>query len=309
MGAEADRRIAEVALAQHGAFTYAQARSAGFSGKMIRQRRESGRWTQLHPDVCCVTGTPPTLLRDISAATLARPGALVSHASGARLHRVSLIPPGPPTLSGSQHHEPLDGVRLRRRRDLDRCVVVRIAGLPVTDLATTLFDLAADLGRQRYERVIDDQLSAHRVGIDQLATAFERHARRGREGTARAREVLAARAAGQVITESELEALFRSRIAPLLPIEPTYQFLPPWRTDGIGRVDVAFPAHRFLVELDGRRWHARDEQWEEDHRRDQAALMHGWRTARFTYRQVRAESEAVAQTIISVLDLSGKLAF
>ena len=298
-----DRRLADLALSQHGAFSLAQARQAGATDNVIRTRRAQGRWITIHPGVCCMAGTPPTILRDLSAATLARPGSIISHLSAARFHRVGSLPDGLLTLSGSPTHRRLAGVQLRRRSDLDRCAIVVIDGLPVTDLATTVFDLADVVGARRYERIVDDQLSAHRVSIEDLVVAFERHACRGRNGTARAREVLSTRAAGQVVSQSDLEQRFRRTVVPSLVMKPAYQFLPPWRTDGIGRVDVAFPSHRLIVELDGRRWHSRDAQWEEDHRRDQEALVNGWRTLRFTYRQVRDEPRMVASTTNNVLVL------
>jgi hypothetical protein len=195
----------------------------------------------------------------------------------------------------------LEGVSVHRRVDMDRCGRDSIGGFDTTDRATTLIDLAATTRARRYERIVDDQLSSHRLEIAELVQRFDLLGVRGKPGVALARSVITSRAGGLVVATSELEQLFRERVAPLLPVEPAYQFLPPWRTEGIGRVDVAFPAQNVLVELDGRRWHLRDEQWEIDHRRDQDALAHRWMVVRYTFQQIRHDSASVADNLACIL--------
>jgi len=306
MGPSPDALLGTLAAHQHGVFTLDQARELGFGDKAIRVRRNSGRWIDLHPGVCAVAGSPSTPDRALVAAHLARPGSIVTHASAGRLHRVGLVPGRSPTLSVGPNQRALDGCRVRRRADLTLCRTVEIGALIVTDLATTLFDLAADLRPGRYERILDDVLSAHRVAIDELVVVLDRHGACGRNGTTLARRTIEARAEGMVVTDSVLEQLFRRHVAPRLGQAPVYGYLPPWRIDGVGRVDVAFPEHRLIIELDGRRWHSRDQQWEEDHRRDQLAARHGWRTLRFTYRQIRDDPIGTARIIADVLALSAE---
>ena len=64
------------------------------------------------------------------------------------------------------------------------------------------------------------------------------------------------------------------------------------------RVDVAYPTHRVIVELDGRRYHSRLEEFENDRRRDQAAIACGWVTLRFTWSQVVREPDRVASLVL-----------
>jgi hypothetical protein len=297
-----DELLAVTAAAQHGAFTLQQALDAGFSRAMVRHRRELGRWTDLHAGVLAVSGSPPTWRRALSAAALARPNGVVSHESAARLHRMRFVEwSDEPTISTPRSSRLLDEVTIHRRVDLDRCGTDLLDGFVVTDRATTLIDLAARTRAKRYERLLDDQLSAHQVCIEDLLSRFDVLGVRGKPGVALARATITSRAGERVVAESELEHLFRTRVAPLLPVDPTYQFLPPWRTDGIGRVDVAFPAHRVIAELDGRRWHLRDQQWEADHRRDQDALARGWIVVRYSYQQVRSETARVADNLACIL--------
>ena len=48
---------------------------------------------------------------------------------------------------------------------------------------------------------------------------------------------------------------------------------------------------RVGVEADGRRWHARNEDFENDRRRDNALLRRGIRVIRFTYRMLKDDLE------------------
>jgi hypothetical protein len=213
------------------------------------------------------------------------------------------VPRGVVSLIGGRSSRGLPGVVVHQPRRGPGPQVVTIEGLTVTDRATTVIDLAAVLAPQRFERVLDDQLSSHQVGLDELVAAFERQARRGKKGVAVARHLIEARLGGLAASESELEHLFRERIEPHLPVTPVYQFRPSWRGEGIGRVDAAFPDHKLLAELDGRRWHLRDIDNENDHRRDQDALEHDWRTVRYTYRQVTKDPASVIRNLRKLLEL------
>jgi hypothetical protein len=297
-----DQHIAEVAARQHGVFTATQARDCGFTEATIRQRRRAGRWTDLHPRVFVIAGAPDSWQRRLSAATLARPRCVASHESAARLHRMRYVDwTDQPTISTSRSSRLLDEMTVHRRVDLDRCGRELIGGFDTTDRPTTLIDLAATVRPRRYVRIVDDQLASRQVAIDELVHRFDALAARGKPGIAVARSVIDERAAGYVVATSELEHIFRERVIPHVAARAVFQFLPPWRTDGIGRVDVAFPDHRLIVELDGRRWHLRDEHWNSDQRRDQEALAHGWVVVRYTYRQIRDEAARVADNLACIL--------
>jgi very-short-patch-repair endonuclease len=67
---------------------------------------------------------------------------------------------------------------------------------------------------------------------------------------------------------------------------------------GVGRVDLVVEG-RLIVELDGQLWHAG--RFEEDRARDAAAARLGYRTLRFTYRQVMDEWPMVFAAITRAL--------
>jgi hypothetical protein len=174
--------------------------------------------------------------------------------------------------------------------------------LTVTSPSRVLIDVAIRLGSGRLERVLDDVLASGRVDPDELITTFNRLARRGRPGSGRLRPLLEVRLDGRVLPASTLEAAFLRLVRMHDLPEPERQHLPPWAVhDGVGRVDFAYRHHRLLVEVDGRRWHSRDRAFDQDRRRDQEAVMSGWRVLRFTWRQVTREPLEVAAAVRTVL--------
>lgn len=100
------------------------------------------------------------------------------------------------------------------------------------------------------------------------------------------REILKARGPGLEMSESILEVeLVRLLTEAGLP-PPVQQHPLPWRPVGTGRADLAYPDARLLIEADGRRWHALNQDFESDRRRDNLAMLAGWRVPRFTWRDI-----------------------
>jgi len=299
-----DRAIAELATRQHGAFTREQAIALGASRGVVARRVESGRWTRRHPGVFLIGGVPHTWATELSAAVLARPGALVSHQAGAVLHRMRFVERRVVAISDDRPHwAGLAGVEVHRPRRLTRERATVVDGFPVTDRASTVVDLASVVGAGRLGRVLDDQLTSHRIALPDMILAFDQQARRGKKGIANLRAVLEERSGGVAATRSDLEQRFRTLVLAEVPVPATFEFLPPWRSDGIGRADCAFPTHRVLAEVDGRRWHLRDQDHEADLRRDQEALEHDWRTVRYSYRQVTENPASVVANLLRILEL------
>jgi very-short-patch-repair endonuclease len=72
------------------------------------------------------------------------------------------------------------------------------------------------------------------------------------------------------------------------------QFALPWNYESeIGVVDAAVPDSRLILEVDGRKWHARMEAMAKDRRRDRAAVRAGWQPLRWMYEDF-AEPSVVA---------------
>lgn len=167
-------------------------------------------------------------------------------------------------------------------------------GIPVTTVARTLLDLAADLDRHRLKQAID-KAEIRRLGDRAPLTALvERYS--GRRGVANLRTIIAEGRIGFDITREELELRFAAFVdnfdlprpevnAPLLaggaPIE----------------VDCLWRDQRLIVELDSRTFHDTGPAFERDRARDRALMADGWRVIRVTWRQLHHEPERLAQDL------------
>lgn len=292
------------APAQHGVITRAQLLAAGVSSVGIQRAVDRGVLGRSQPGIFLAAGSPATHLQRLTAAFLSSPGAVVSHESAAQLHRFPLLRRDLVVLSvpAGRHNDVRLADRIHRSSDLDRDRHVEIGCLSVTSPPRVLIDIAVHIGRGRLERLLDDVLASGRVDPRDLVAVFNRLARRGRPGSGRLRPLLEVRLDGHVLPASTLEAAYLRLVRTHGLPEPQRQHLPPWAVhDGIGRVDFAYPVHRLLVEVDGRRWHSRDAAFDDDRRRDQEAVMAGWRVLRFTWRQVNDQPQHVASTVRTVL--------
>ena len=85
----------------------------------------------------------------------------------------------------------------------------------------------------------------------------------------------------------QLHNLLRERGVPV----PVSQFRPWWAPSQ--RIDGAYFNEKILLELDGRRFHARVEAFEADRTRDFRSATRGWLTLRITWLQLTRDPELV----------------
>jgi very-short-patch-repair endonuclease len=68
------------------------------------------------------------------------------------------------------------------------------------------------------------------------------------------------------------------------------------------RRDFVYVARHLIIETDGGRAHDNPVAFHEDRRRDAEALIHGWRTVRFTRQQIEQDPAYVIATLRALLD-------
>jgi very-short-patch-repair endonuclease len=292
-------KLAASAVGHHGVLLPDLLDAEGVTARQRRLRVASGEWRRLDNGILVIAAAPETFEMRATAALAAIPQGALSHQSSIRMH-------GAENHERNVHVAVPDGVRTRcpgvrlHRCELDpRDVTVR-RGFRVTTLERTLVDLGATMGRTDLQRCIEDLLVQRRTTFERLERTFARLAKPGRTGIARTRAVLVA-LDGTPPTESELEAMFeRLLVAQRLPI-PIRQVALRFGDAEHGRVDCWYPDAQVIVELDGRRFHARLAAFERDRRRDQAALKHGIETLRFTHHQLVDDPAWVIDVLRSVL--------
>lgn len=244
--------------------------AAGYSDDELRRMRAGRQLVALRPGAY-VAGEDERLNNPAARHLLAieaalhqlGPGAVVSHASAAVVHRLPLWA------------TPLDRVHVTRDRRSggrrSRCLhlhaaaleldeVELVGGIPVTTVARTLADLARALPFEPALVPADAALHRHLVTPDDLEEAVERSS--NRRGNAAARRVIAfADGGGQSPGET------RSRVALLRAGVPPPRLQAEFFARGgrfIGRVDFDWGEYSTVGEFDGKVKYGRELQTGQD---------------------------------------------
>lgn len=300
MTRDPDAEIARLATRQHNVFARAQALAVGFTASRIHRRLACERWTHEAPGVYGMAGGVPTWHRRLMTAHLdLGPHSVLSHRAAAALHQFPGFRPGAPELT-----VPKGAARSSRWRvhegDIAGPDRRRVERLPVTSVTRTVLDVATVVDHTRLVGLVETLLTERRVQLGPLTARAEAHRRPGRPGSAALASLLAELGPGYVPSASELEArLFAILREAGLP-DPVRQHPLPSLTVK-GRVDAAYPAIRLIIEVDGRRWHARFNDFARDHQRDIEAGLLGWRTIRFTWADLVHRPEWVQQVVAGYL--------
>ncbi len=178
---------------------------------------------------------------------------------------------------------------LIRRRDLADVDVVGLRELWLTELPLTVLEAAVALGP--HGPALLDRALQRRV---RFATVYRAHCRNlGRRGSAAASALLTA-AADRAASQAERLLVRLLRESGLVG----------WRLGFAAEgydLDIAFPARRVAIEVDGWAWHVDVERFRADRRRQNVLVNAGWRVLRFTWHDLTADPERVVAEIRAAL--------
>lgn len=295
------RHINQLASRQYGVFNTRQAREAGFDKFAARRKVQSGAWVELDANVYCVASSPPKWERNLAALVLSRPKAVVAGGAAAYLHGLRGFGRGRPTIlvpASSNTRSRLG--RVIRAQLFDQIGTVRVSGFEVTTVAETLLHLARELEPIRLEEVFDDALLSRRLRLEAFDPILQREEGRRTKGFNLVRALVedrrpSAPSVGATYLEAMLEHILRSATLPSWTMEH------PFTLGGHpARVDVFIPEWRLVIEADGRSWHMRMSDFENDRRRDNQLAAQGVQVLRFTYRMLRDDPEGCLANILVV---------
>lgn len=289
------------AARQHGVFSAAQARRAGYDRHAVARKLASGEWRQHDYRVFGLTSAPATWERQLWVAILSRPKAVVGGLSAAHLHgfrgfgatRPAIVVPGSANARSIV-------ARIIRSEHFDEIETTRISGFPVTSVAETVLTIAADISPVRLEQTVDDLLLAGSLEVVQLERLVDREDGRRRKGIVTLRQLVEDRSPDAPMRDASylekmLHRLLRKTRMPTWVTEHPFSL-----NGGSSRVDVFVPAWNLVIEADGRNWHARVEDFETDRRRDNELATRGVQVLRFTFRMLKSDSEGCLATIRDV---------
>jgi very-short-patch-repair endonuclease len=296
-----DGAVLAVARRQHGVFSRDQAFAAGASARFTDRRLAGGDWIRLDDGVYALPAFPPTYLRQCKAAELGtRESAIAGLAAGAVLEltgyrrvRPELVVP--PTVHRSS--------KLATIHRYAGAKVTSVSGIRVTTVAQTLCDTVRRIDLWTFERAMDDALLDRRVTVGELDERRRFYDGSRRPGSRLFAGFVAERMAeGYVPPESELEAVAAKLLARFAGrARFRRQVRLRWRSGAEHRVDFVCTERRLIVEVDGRRWHTRVQDFDRDLWRTNEAVAHGYRVLRFTWVHLTTAPEALVAVIDRVL--------
>jgi predicted transcriptional regulator of viral defense system len=271
----AEERIARIAARQHGAVTRVQLLRAGISAKEIEYRLRIGALIRVYPGVYRVGHAAPSVEAWYMAAVLAcGEGAVLCGRAAAHIQCLIKGPaPRPEVIAPTKRR--VKGIKTRRSR-IHPGERTRVRNIPVTTVARTLVDLAAELTLEELAK------ACHEAGVRYKTTPRQVNAvlarRPNAPGAAKLRAVMEGKAP---VTLSKLEGRFLELVEQAaLPLPITN------RPAGGHRVDCRWPQHPLTVELDSYRYHNSRHSWEQDRKREREAYARGDQFRRYTYHDV-----------------------
>ena len=252
----------------------------------MRSRVATGRLHRLHRGVFAVgRSAVSTHGRWIAAVLACGPAAMLSHRSSLESWG-AIAPSGRPvsvTAPGSLRTR--TGIEIHQSRTLtadDRAIV---DGIPCTSIARTLLDFAATARPQDLARAIEELERLRLFDGAQMNRALIRA--NGSRGTGRLRRALA-EWTEPAFTRSEAERRLLQLIRDASLPSPSVNT---WVAGH--EVDLHWPEHRLVAEVDGYTHHHTRQAFERDHRRDADLDDADIRVIRITWNQLERHPQAV----------------
>lgn len=299
----ANEAIIALGRRQHGVVASGQLADLGISRGRVRSRIEVGWLEAMLRGVYALAGARVGAKGYWMAAVLGCGNAVLSHSSAAALHgltaggaievtRVSSTGRGSRRRFLGRHGHMRFRVHRAELPPDDRGICEEIA---VTTPARTILDLAPRTDVPKLEAMLSRAEELRLVDFDELRDRVEDAS--GRHGTGRLAsaldrfvpESLEARS----VLEREALALCRDHGLPLPSLNvPIGRFV----------VDMHWPEHGLVVELDGFAFHRDRRSFQSDRSRDVELQLMGLRVARFTYDDVVNHADRTAASIRRLLD-------
>jgi hypothetical protein len=295
------RRIDRVAARQYGVFSTQQAREAGFDKRAVGRRVGSGEWIRLDHSVLALASSPPKWERQLAAAILSRPQAIVTGTTAAHLHGlrgfrrarpVILVPTGANTRSAV--------ARIIESDLFEQIGTQRELGFEVTTVAETLLIIARDLPEWRLGEAFDDALLTGKLKLASFDRILAREEGRRTGGIRLIRKMVACRSPSAPTPSSTyLEAVLERVLGRSEAIPPWTREHPILLRGRPARVDVYIPDWALVAEADGRSWHMRHSDFDTDRRRDNALAAQGIQVLRFTYRMLQEDPDQCLADLVA----------
>ncbi len=276
---------------QAGVVSLAQALACGISRSTVHRRVRDGTWVLLHPGVYLVGGHRLTDEARVRAAWLWAGGEPVAVTGPAAAYWHGMLDRAPAvvelTIPSARRLRPQPGTAIRRR-DLSYADVMgtRDLWLAAKPLAALETAVALPDGSQFLDRALQQDV--------RFPTLYRCYCRNlGRHGSA---------AAGRMISSAADRA--ESAAERLLVRILREGGVTGWvlgHPFGPYRIDLAFPAQRVAIEVDGWAWHVDAVRFARDRRKGNAITRGGWDLLRYTWHALDGTPAEVLAEIVETV--------
>jgi len=264
---------------QNGVITRQQALTSGLTRTQIDYRLAAGVWLRVYRGVYRHRAVPVSWRQNLLACTLAADG-VASHRCAAALHGIGGFKE--PRLEVTRDHalpiRRLAGVTIHRSTQWAGRQPLRLFGIACTGIERTIMDTAGTTSVDHTERLAEDAVRHGQTSFRSLARYLVLYGCKGRTGSANLRTMLMRREPTARLPLSDFSRVVTNLLTNSGLAEPVLEFDVVDR-DGrfIMRADLAWPARKRIVELDGLAWHFGRSDVERDRRKRARARADGWR--------------------------------
>jgi very-short-patch-repair endonuclease len=162
-----------------------------------------------------------------------------------------------------------------------------------------LLRLAHELDSEAFEIACEDARRRGLTSVPALQRYLERHAKRGRVGVAALRRVL-----DELYPEQPARSALEVKTRRLLVAHGLDDFVREFPLEWKGRTyryDFAFPAHRVILETNGRRWHDDATDYERDNEKWSVPGRCGYRIVFATWGKIDRRPDELIDELRAVM--------
>jgi very-short-patch-repair endonuclease len=297
--------VASVARHQEGLVSRHQLEACRVGDGQLEHWVREGRLTPVLHTVFAV-GDPTLGPRArMRAATLACPGAVVSHRSAAALLGIGEVAPLVVDLIPSeQRGRKIDGIKSHRVAYPARHELIRVHGIVCTSVARTVVDLAGVYGEDKLRETFERAAAEGKLDLGAIQEVLEAGGKR--RGAPCLRRVIEDwRPVAETAKYGTVRSLSEAKLLPLVAKAelPMPRINAPVRTaERVLEVDLLWDDERFVVEADSRIHHATEVAFERDRKRDLELMEVHYEVLRVTWKQVEREPRKVFAVVRSELE-------
>jgi predicted transcriptional regulator of viral defense system len=296
-------QLHDVAAANHGVFTRADALALGLSGTTLARRVRAGYYERLAPGVFRVRGHPATWLSTLRAAVTVT-GGLAARRTALALHG---LPPtrriGVPSIvvsHGSSTRSPVLA-RIHRSRTLEAIDATTVLGIPTCTVSRALVDHAAEVSAGAWRELVAEAVRTKLTTPGALRETLRRAGPAA--GTSMARDVVARLDPDTTRSRSGAELRFIDLVEhaglprPVLNHEVVHD-----RGGMIAELDAAYVDRWLAFEIDGAPFHSLPGQLERDEMKDLRLRELGWDVRRIPARALTRNPHWVVARVRAALE-------